>query len=698
MKPDFTLLKYLVKESNVQAVFEHMEIFFRVNQDSGVKNYEEEYISLRARHSNLCKKSLIGILETDDERRTENQITYHLIQWLRRLEDYFKDQNENYVLEIEPSELKNNSLDELRNIFGNELDLDANVDNSISIIKELSTEEQFLKPIALYFAGRIGAGKSTSCNKFLNINKVGYFDTTKQITHSGFTTGLSVFDLPGQNGEPFFENVSRVALGLPIIEQHNKFNFGKPNSEKFLYSKWSPKGIVEEREFKLFEWSTFTEKEKISPDVIIYVIGIGKGQLLTNYDLEFICELIELLKYKQKSDKIIFLFNDLGETKEEIYQLFRRGIESCYSMVFTEESPQSPMIFSVNALTGEGFLDFIKYLCEILPSETIGQIKELFHQDFKEEVKKHLASKYHDNNIKIASKLSKFHPYESNKNTSVFESSIIAIIELAKHFLVNYEGEKHKHFFDHIQSIFLEIAKEEIKKVVIPKTIRIPIVKKKSDSIERISPDIDEFITKKMLDEIFYKSNNLSELKHAADNLLEEFMIPSVTTVEYDALYSYEEKTIYESTTISTPVLGQKDIPYTDYKPKIEGKKKAIDNHDPKHLKVWCNPIEPKKIHKVPNAVIEYMDEEIRVEYNKAGIPFISFIIGCGYELNRLINEYEKSGFDSSVTKIRVQESIDEIRGESYAYKDELEFSINNNNIDSEVKIKNIISSICKTF
>ena len=304
--------------------------------------------------------------------------------------------------------------------------------------------------------------------------------------------------------------------------------------------------------------------------------------------------------------------------------------------------------------------------------------------------------KFNDNNIKIASKLSKLYPFENNKTISFFDSSIIAIIGVAKHFLVNYEDEKHKHFFDNIQSVFLEIATESIKEIVIPKTIRISIVKKKSDTIKITSPDIDEIITQEMLDDIFYKSNSLSELKHAADNLLEEFMIPSITNVEYDALYSIEEKIIYESTTISNPELGPKDIPYIDYKPKIEGKKKAIENHDPKYLKVRCYPIQPKEPHKVPNAVVGYIDEEIKVEYNKNGIPFISFIIGCGNELNRLIYEHEKNRFDSSEIKKRVQASIDEVRAELNAYKTELDINIMNNNKDSEVKIKNIVSSIFK--
>ncbi len=650
---------------------------------------------IRARYSALNKEILLGILKSEDENVTRTKITYSLIQWLQRLEDYFKDNSGSQVLEIEPSELKNDSIDELRNIFGSELDLEANVDNSISIIKELSNEEQFLKPIALYFAGRIGAGKSTSCNKFLDKNKVGYFDTTKQITHSGFTTGLSIFDLPGQNGEPFFENVSRVALGLPIIEQHRKFNFGKPNSEKFLYLKRSPKEVVEEREFDLLEWCTFAEKENISPDIIIYVIKIGDSQIIINDDKEFICELIELLKYKHKNDKIIFLFNDIGGTNEEIYNLFRKDIESCYSMVFKEESSQSPMIFLVNALTGEGFFDFIKYLCEILPSETIGKIKELFHQDFKEEVKKHLASKFYDNNVKIASKLSKFHPYESNKSISIFESSIIAIIGLAKHFLVNYEVKKHKQFFDNAQTVLLEIAKENLIETAIPKTIYVPVVEKKLEPVEITNKDIDDFISQKMLDDIFYKSKNLSELRDEADDLLEEYSSMTTTVdVEYDAVIKYEEKKFYEPITLQMPILGTKLIPYDDYTLRISGKKLAIKNSDPKHLEVECN--KRPETHKVANAVIGYRDEEIKIDYKKGGIPFISFILGSTLELMKIINEQELNQLKPMHLKKQVQEAIKRIRTKIESKKAELFDNIESKNKDSEENIKNIITSLFK--
>jgi hypothetical protein len=694
MKPDFKLIKNFMIDSNVQAVFEHLEVLFNVNQENGVKNYESDYLLFRARYSDLSKKSHGGILSIQDEILTANQFRANLVEWLKRLEDYFRDTNNIEAMEPESPVLKNKSIKKLKNILGDDLDIESDVDTSISVINEISTGEHFLRPVALYFAGRIGAGKSTSCNRFLDINKVGYFDTTKQITHSGFTTGLSVFDLPGQNGEPFFENVSRVALGLPIIEQHGKFNFGRSNLENFKYSKWSPKGIIEEREFNLLDWSMFAEKENILPDIIIYVIGIGKGQLITNYDLEFICELLEALKNKDKDDKIIFLFNDLGETKEEIYKLFRTGIESCYSMVFRENTVQNPMIFSVNALSGEGFIDFIKYLCEILPSDTIGQIKELFHQDFKAEIKKHLAFKFNENNIKIASKLSKFYPFENNKTISTFESSIIAIVGLAKHFLVNYEDEKHKHFFDDIQSTFLEIAKEEINKIVIPKTIRIPIVEPKSESVEIVNPNIEDIITRKMLDDIFHKSNNLSELKDAADDLLEEFMMTTTTDVTYDALIKYEEKEIYESIIIQTPILGPKEIYYVDYKAKIEGKKKAIENHDPKHLSVWCNKIIPEPYKIIPNAVIGYRDEEIRVEYNKGGMPFISFILGCGIELNKFVNEQEKGQPNSLDIRKRLQESIDTVRSKLESNKIKLLYNIESNNQDSEEKIKNIVATI----
>jgi hypothetical protein len=163
----------------------------------------------------------------------------------------------------------------------------------------------------------------------------------------------------------------------------------------------------------------------------------------------------------------------------------------------------------------------------------------------------------------------------------------------------------------------LEIAKEEIKQIVIPKTIRLPIIDKRSETVKIVNPDIEDIITRKMLDDIFYKSSNLSELKKAADNLLEEFDMTTTTDVIYDALIKHEEKIIYEPMTIQTPILGEKDIPYVDYKPKIEGKKKAIENNDPKYLSVWCNKIMPEPYKIIPNAVIGYVDEEIKVEYNR---------------------------------------------------------------------------------
>ncbi len=681
-------------DSNVQAVFEHLGVLFNVNQENGVKYYEGDYLLFRARHSDLRNKIIQGGISSQEEILTANQFRANLVEWLKRLEDYFRDNDNIEAMEPESPVLKNKSIEELKNILGDDLDIESDVDTSISVINEISTGEHFLRPVALYFAGRIGAGKSTSCNRFLDINKVGYFDTTKQITHSGFTTGLSVFDLPGQNGEPFFENVSRVALGLPTINQHSKFNFGKSNSEKFKYSKWSPKGIVEEREFNLLEWSMFAEKENILPDIIIYVIGIGKGQLITNYDLEFICELLESLKNKHKDDKIIFLFNDLGETKEEIYKLFRTGIESCYSMVFREEEFQNPMIFSVNALSGEGFVDFIKYLCEILPSDTIGQIKELFHQDFRYEIKEHLKLKFDENNINIASVLSKFYPFENNKNISTFESSIIAIVGLAKHFLVNYEDKKYKGFFDNLQSAFLEIANEIIKEIVIPKTIDIPIIDEKTEPVKIVNRNIDDFINQKMLDDIFYKSNNLSELKDAADDLLDDYIMTTTVDVKYETIIRYEEKIFHESTIVQKPVIGIKRIPYIDYTPRISGKKTAIKNNDPKELEVECD--ERPDEHEVLNAVIGYKDEEIKVDYNKSGIPFISFILGCGVETNRLIDELEIGSLKSFDIKKRVQEAINEIKSKLDPNKIELEFNIMNNNKNSEGKIKDIVSSIFK--
>lgn len=698
MIADFSHLKELIIEPNLEAAFEYLDKIILKSVDENIIRFENEYLVYKAQHNEYSKAKRMNLLDPEIVSIRFSKNVHNLIELIQRLEKYYaKYENDVQSAKNQIEELKNGEIDELKNILGDEFDIDANIDISDSIITEISSGKHFSKPIALYFAGRIGAGKSTSCNKFLNINNVGYFDTTKQITHSGFATGLSVFDLPGQNGELFFENVSRVALGMPIIEGHVKYHSGKSNFEKFKYYKWSSKHIIDdEREFNLFEWSKFAEIENILPDIIIYVVGIGKGQLFTTSDRIFICTLLESLKDKKKEDKLLFLFNDLGEAQEEMYQIFREEIESCYNMVFEKESFQSPIIFSVNALSGEGFIDFIKYLCGILPSDTIGQIKELFHQDFKEEVNKHLLNKFHDNNIVIASKLSKFYPYESNKNTSIFESSIIAIIGLAKHFLVNYEDEKHKDFFNTVQPVFLEIAKDIIKEVAIPKTIRVPIIKEKIENVKITSPDIDEVITRKMLDDIFNKSNNLSELKHAAHNLLEEFNMTTTAEVKYDALFSFEEKTIYESTIIKTPILGQKNISYTDYKPKIDGKKKAIDNNDPKYLKVWCNAVEPKEPYKVPNAVTGYIDEEIRVEYNKAGIPFISFILGCGNELNTFINEYEKNSFDYSDIKKRVELSINEIRSKLDSNKTELDINIINNAKDSEAKINDIVSSIFK--
>lgn len=312
------------------------------------------------------------------------------------------------------------ALDELKQIFADKPDvlklLDLRSFNENVIEGGLAADahrqggEGFAKPVNMYVTGRTSAGKTSLGNRFLDPGKnpmksTGKINCTDRVGVFKLSSNLHYFDLPGAGARESFENVNRAALLIPQIEDKRTKMF---KIEKFLFSDYTDfvaTGKSKDTELTVEHWQSPTQQKIYAPDVCLYVIAPHMG--FTRDDEQYLFALLETLKTR-KGEQNISLFglnlhykDGVRLPSDENIEDVRKIITEIYKDVLNGE----PTIIEVNSLTGEGVNQLTRGICEILPVEKLGKMRNILDSELKDIAQSIRTRRYREALIHIASRL-----------------------------------------------------------------------------------------------------------------------------------------------------------------------------------------------------------------------------------------------------------------------------------------------------
>lgn len=340
----------------------------------------------------------------------------------------------------------NNAFQSLRNLFYDRPDvlrmLDLREVDASKIGSEFATQQQkreggFLKPVNLYSTGRTGAGKTSLGNNFLDnepLKSTGHQDCTEFVHYFQLASNMRYYDLPGSGSNEEFENINRVALGLPQLEKEGQVTeFKVLDWADYLRNKKVPR--EEDADiYKVQRWLSSENQKFVAPDIILYVVAPHKGW---GRDDRYYLE--DLLKKQQgHSNKVIFALNlhrykdenqpgnqTLIPTPQNI-QDARKFITQSYQTFYPNATPP---IVEIDALDGTGIEKITELMCNILPTNKIGNMQEVLRDDLKKFVEQERSNRYRKALIHIAARLATRKVDEKQGDQELLNEAYMAVAD-----------------------------------------------------------------------------------------------------------------------------------------------------------------------------------------------------------------------------------------------------------------------------
>jgi len=571
-------------------------------------------------------------INSSEYKTEQNKITTTITALLKRV-NFMKEPNAGfsarkhnlYINEIEFIRL---ILQDLPNLIGQI----SNKDASKILIHEVTKGLSFGRPVNFYVTGRTGAGKSETCNRFLNVNKTGSFDTSKGISHLGFGTGLSLFDLPGHAGDPRLENINRVALGLPLVEIPEDSSYDDElNDNPFDYFKYIPDLKEPKTEkIKIEDWAKFSSTHNLNSDLILFVIRLGVDSTFLQPDERYIGDIISHLKNKNLLNNIIFLINvDEEKKKVEISDIERvkLKIEKVYLAKLKDKTV--PTFFTVNSRSGYGFEELIKFMCRRMPIEAIGQIKEIFSKDYQNEVEKNLIERLLYVSGIVAGRISKLLPFEKMEKDTT-ETNLLYACRAILYISAELLGDSAKEVeilknLKHMDNILEEQCRLALIESIENQSIRI--------QTKGIKPAIVRTNSFRITDKSEFIDNHLYDKDILSYRRQEDSL-----TLYYDSVIGLETKTFnglndyyYEY------ILGYTTLYYQDEKfVKIRGARKAFEKGKKDRLYIETETVDC--FHPVSDAIIGERKVDIKPKFKRNGINTFEILITLATLLPKVLS------------------------------------------------------------
>jgi hypothetical protein len=317
--------------------------------------------------------------------------------------------------------MSNNPLQNLKMLFQNRpevlrvldaRELDLSGLESEAYIREQKKRKLYPEPVNFYATGRTGAGKTSLGNTFLDPGKGkppmeshGHQDCTSSVQFFQLASNLRYFDLPGAGSDEDFENINRAALVIEQITDEDE-EISPVSQLKILdFSEYETKGVQEEV-VGVDNWQSSNNQKFVAADVILYVVA--PHMLFIGDDKRYLRALLKSQTQRKQNEKIIFALNihrtkegQLKPTPQNLADA-RKIITEIYQKFYPNKIPH---IVEIDSLKGTGISQITEFICQILPSEKIGNMQQVLKDELKEVAKKERSSRYREALIYIASRL-----------------------------------------------------------------------------------------------------------------------------------------------------------------------------------------------------------------------------------------------------------------------------------------------------
>ncbi|MDJ1173232.1 GTPase [Roseofilum capinflatum] len=317
--------------------------------------------------------------------------------------------------------MSSNSLQKLRVLFYDRpevlkmldfRELDLSSLEEAAYLQEQKNRKLYPEPVNFYATGRTGAGKTSLGNALLDpgsgkppMESHGHQDCTSSIQYFKLQSNLRYFDLPGAGSSEEYENINRASLLVEQLDDEDDEMYPVDEFKVLDFSEYETQGVQEEV-ITVEQWQSSGNQQFVAADIILYVVA--PHMLFTRDDQKYLKQLLKSQKQRSQNPIVIFALN-IHRTKEGQIKPTSENLEDARKLItqiYQKFYPNiSPPIVEIDSRTGAGINQITEIICQILPSEKIGNMQQALKKELKEYAKKERSYRYREALLHIASRL-----------------------------------------------------------------------------------------------------------------------------------------------------------------------------------------------------------------------------------------------------------------------------------------------------
>jgi hypothetical protein len=542
------------------------------------------------------------------------------------------------------------SLETLKELFSDKPDaltvFDLKSITSEYLKNKIREEKLFASPVNLLVTGRTGAGKTSLGNSLLDskiMKSTGNIDCTDFVGFFQLGENLRYFDVPGYASAGSYENINRVALLMPQIEDEDS----EPpavymqDTDTFPVKNFSncanPKDKPETETVNIGHWQSSERQKDVAPDVIIYV-NAPHMQFLRP-DRQYLRQLLQTWQKRKKPCIIIPALNifekdgtvlPVSENLEDA----NKGIESIFQKVYGDEW-HSPII-EINSLKGLGIEQLTDIICQIVPQEKIGNMQQVLKDDLKQYAEQEHVNRYYRTLSLIAGRLARYTVDKKLEGQNLFMAAASAI---SVYGVMTFKG------VNAVAEIKAQMnaVVEQVEKVEKSQQKAIIETENKMGKKEltRVVPKIEDVEVEYEDSHIEMRKEKVNENIYVPEAVKEQRKTQHLVEVEKTRTrerHEWSPARIFGSTTYEEDYIDHETRTLTHDEMVIKQVKKTVyrDEFVPEVVKKTKKKVEARivgyeeEIYDTVEVVVAQIDKVVGTEYLKGGYPAIEFLIELG--------------------------------------------------------------------
>jgi len=481
-------------------------------------------------------------------------------------------------------------------------------------------EKLFASPINLWVTGRTHAGKTSLGNSLLDsklMKSTGHQDCTDFVGFFKLADNLRYYDVPGSASDSRYENINRVALLMPQIEDEDVDPpvVEMQDSDTFYLKDFSnctnPKDEPKTQELSVGDWQSPEQQKEVSPDVIVYVCAPHMHFLRP--DRQYLRQLLQTWQKRKKPCIVIpalNIFEKDGKVQPSSQNIedANKNIKTIYHKIYGDE--WCPPIIEINSLKGTGIEQLTDIICQILPQEKIGKMQQVLKDDLKQYAEKELVTRYYHTLSLIAGRLA-FYKSDDKKlgGQGIFFVAAEAIVCYGV-MIFNAEA------LDDIQGQ-MDVIVEKVQQV--EESQQKDITTKENieftEQVEHKEP-VYEKKRKPKLKKVpkQVEATEYLDVSHTYDKIIPRKGVGRVLD-----MFSHKTETVTETTTVPITTTKTVEVEETVYK-----KKKVLTGF--------------KSVYK-PVKFTKQIEKLVGKEALEGGYPLVEFLIGLGISIKHFCSD-----------------------------------------------------------